>query len=156
MGIDRDFGRAFAKAETAADNHLPTSGTVFISVKDGDKAAAASIAKSLDTLGFQLIATAGTAAYLRKFELKIEGVNKIQEGGPNIIDHLEKCAVQLVINTVGDKKSEADSGAIRHKVLQDGIPYFTTIAGGKAAARGIEAILKNRLSVKAIQDYYKT
>ena len=77
MGIDRDFGRAFAKAETAADNHLPTSGTVFISVKDGDKAAAASIAKSLDTLGFQLIATAGTAAYLRKFELKIEGVRKV-------------------------------------------------------------------------------
>ncbi len=156
MGIDRDFGRAFAKAETAADNHLPTSGTVFISVKDGDKDAAASIALQLDAFGFKLIATFGTAAYLKKQGLNVTRLKKIQEGGPNIIDHLENRAVQLVINTVGDKKSEADSGAIRHKVLQDGIPYFTTIAGGRAAARGIEAILKDRLSVKAIQDYYQS
>ncbi len=156
MGIDRDFGRAFAKAETAADNHLPTSGTVFISIKDSDKDAAGSIAKRLDKIGFKLLATLGTASHLKKLGLNVTSLKKIQEGGPNILDHLEKRAVHLVINTVGDKRSEADSGAIRHKVLQDGIPYFTTIAGGKAAARGIEALLKDRLSVKAIQDYYLT
>lgn len=155
MGIDQDFGRAFAKAETAADNPLPTSGMVFISVKDRDKPAVGSIALALSRMGFDLIATEGTANYLRKRDLKIECVKKIQEGHPNIIDHLEKHAVQLVINTVGDKKSELDSGAIRRKVLQNSIPYFTTIAGARAAVRGLEALLKNRLSVKAVQDYYQ-
>ncbi len=155
MGIDQDFGNAFAKAETAADNPLPTSGTVFISVKDGDKAAVTPIAQKLNALGFQLIATKGTADYLNRFELKVEGLKKVQEGSPNILDRLKNHQVHLVVNTVGDKRSKEDSQVIRKRVLQDGTPYFTTIAGAKAAIHGIEALLKNKLRVRPLQVYHQ-
>lgn len=154
MGIDRDFGGAFAKAETAADNHLPSTGTVFLSVKDADKAASEPIANSLNKLGFHLIATDGTADYLNQRKINVGRVKKVQEGRPNILDCLKKNEVQLVINTVGDKRSEKDSYAIRHQVLQDGIPYFTTIAGAKAAVYGIEALLKRKITVRPLQDYH--
>jgi len=155
MGIDRDFGRAFAKAEAAAQNQLPLSGQVFISVKDKDKPAVADIAHQLCQMGFRLLATGGTAEYLQRLGLAVEHVKKVQEGRPHIIDKLKNQEVHLMINTVGDKMSQADSCAIRERVLQDGTPYFTTIAGARAAVCGIEALQKGRLSVKPLQEYHE-
>jgi len=154
MGIDLSFGAAFAKAEIAAENALPTSGQVFVSVKDHDKAALSLIAKQLSEIGFQLIATAGTADYLNRLGLKVKTIKKIQEGRPNIVDALKNKEIQWVINTVGDKLSQTDSREIRHIVLQDSIPYFTTIAGARAAVHGIEAILKGEIQTLPLQQYH--
>ncbi|VAX27057.1 Carbamoyl-phosphate synthase large chain [hydrothermal vent metagenome] len=154
MGIDLNFGAAFAKAEIAAENGLPTSGQVFVSVKDHDKAALSLIAKRLSEIGFRVIATAGTADYLNRLGLQVTTIKKIQEGRPNIVDALKNKEIQLVINTVGDKLSQTDSREIRHIVLQDSIPYFTTIAGARAAVHGIEAILKGEIQTLPLQQYH--
>ncbi|MFQ5587660.1 MAG: carbamoyl-phosphate synthase large subunit [Nitrospiria bacterium] len=154
MGIDSSFGGAFAKAEIAAENGLPIKGTVFVSVKDYDKAYLGPIASQLSQMGFNLIATAGTADYLQRLGLAVEAVKKVQEGRPNIADALKNEEVQLVINTVGDKLSQTDSCEIRQIVLQDGIPYFTTIAGARAAVSGIEALIQDKISVKPLQKYH--
>ncbi len=155
MGIDHDFGRAFAKAEAGAENPLPLSGKVFISVKDKDKPAILPAANRLSELGFNLIATAGTASYLIQHGLTVERVNKVKEGRPHVVDHLKNREIQLVINTVGDKISQTDSYSIRRTVLQQGIPYFTTIAGAKAAIHGIEALRKEGTVVKTLQEYHR-
>jgi len=154
MGIDSDFGGAFAKAEISAENGLPTRGRVFASVKDRDKAALGAIAKRLSEIGFDLVATAGTADFLNRLGMQVATVKKVQEGRPNIVDAVKNKEIQLVINTVGDKLAEADSREIRQIVLQDSIPYFTTIAGAKAAVRGIEALLKGSIQTLPLQQYH--
>ena len=154
MGIDHDFGRAFAKAEAGAENFLPVSGKVFISIKDKDKPAILSTAKRLFELGFSLIATAGTAAYFEQHGMTVERIYKVKEGRPHVVDALKNREIHLVINTVGDKVSQVDSFSIRQTVLYYGIPYFTTIAGAKAAVRGIEALLKGGVAVKTLQEYH--
>ncbi|WDT71808.1 MAG: ATP-grasp domain-containing protein [Candidatus Manganitrophus sp.] len=154
MGIDHDFGRAFAKAEAGAENFLPVSGKVFISVKDKDKPAILPTAKRLFELGFSLIATAGTAAYFEQHGMTVERIYKVKEGRPHVVDALKNREIHLVINTVGDKVSQVDSFSIRQTVLYYGIPYFTTIAGAKAAVRGIEALLKGGVAVKTLQEYH--
>ncbi|MBI3803431.1 MAG: carbamoyl-phosphate synthase large subunit [Nitrospirae bacterium] len=154
MGIDHDFGRAFAKAEAGAENFLPTAGKVFISVKDKDKPAILASAQRLAELGFSLIATAGTAAYLSERGLTVEKVYKVNEGRPHVVDVLKNREIHLVINTVGDKLSQTDSYSIRQTVLLNGIPYFTTIAGARAAVRGIESLLKEGMAVKTLQEYH--
>jgi carbamoyl-phosphate synthase large subunit len=154
MGIDHDFGRAFAKAEAGAENFLPVSGKVFISVKDKDKPAILPTAKRLSDLGFTLIATAGTADYLGQYGMTVERIFKVKEGRPHVVDALKNREIHLVINTVGDKVSQVDSFSIRQTVLYYGIPYFTTIAGAKAAVRGIEALMKGGVTVKTLQEYH--
>ncbi|NKE72376.1 carbamoyl-phosphate synthase large subunit [Candidatus Manganitrophus noduliformans] len=154
MGIDHDFGRAFAKAEAGAENFLPVSGKVFISIKDKDKPAILPTAKRLFELGFSLIATAGTAAYFEQHGMTVERIYKVKEGRPHVVDALKNREIHLVINTVGDKVSQVDSFSIRQTVLYYSIPYFTTIAGAKAAVRGIEALLKGGVAVKTLQEYH--
>jgi carbamoyl-phosphate synthase large subunit len=155
MGIDHDFGRAFAKAEAGAENFLPLSGKVFVSVKDKDKEAVLPIARRLAELGFSLVATLGTAGYLNQNGLMVEKINKVKQGRPHIVDILKNKEVHLVINTVGDKVSQIDSYSIRQTVLHHSIPYFTTIAGARAAVRGIEALLKEGMKVKSLQEYHQ-
>ncbi|HIE65154.1 MAG: carbamoyl-phosphate synthase large subunit [Nitrospira sp.] len=156
MGIDRDFGRAYAKAEAAVDNLLPLKGKVFISVKDHDKTAVAPIAMRLSELGFQLTATGGTAAYLDKKGLRVETIKKVKEGRPHIVDFLKNGEIDMVINTVGDKASQIDSYSIRQTILQHNTPYFTTIAGARAAVCGIEALREEGvLTVKTLQEYHQ-
>ncbi|HLG22604.1 MAG TPA: carbamoyl-phosphate synthase large subunit [Candidatus Manganitrophaceae bacterium] len=155
MGIDPHFGRAFAKAEAAAENFLPLSGKVFLSVKDKDKPAIFEIAKRLSEMGFSLIATAGTAQHLNQRGVPAEKINKVKEGRPHVVDALKNREIHLVINTVGDKLSQADSYSIRQTVLHSGIPYFTTIAGAKAAVRGIEALIEEGMAVKSLQEYHQ-
>ncbi len=139
MGIATDFGMAFVKAQEAARNPLPTSGCVFISVKDKDKPAAAAIARALSEMGFSLLATSGTAEYLRRCGQTVESIAKVKEGSPHIVDRLKEGTIDLVINSVGDRTSQEDSRSIRQMVLEIGIPYFTTVAGAKAAVAGIKS-----------------
>ncbi|MBI3811920.1 MAG: carbamoyl-phosphate synthase large subunit [Nitrospirae bacterium] len=155
MGIDTDFGSAFAKSQSAAGATLPRAGKVFISVKDKDKAAVMPVARRLTELGFTIVATDGTARSLGEQAIASERVNKVQEGRPHIVDHLKNREIALVINSVGDKKSQADSYSIRRAALTYAIPYFTTLAEAKAAVRGIEAVLKQGFRIQPLQDYHR-
>jgi carbamoyl-phosphate synthase large subunit len=154
MGISKDFGTAFAKAQIAAGNRLPHSGTVFVSVRDDDKAEIVGVAGVLQEAGFNIIATGGTARYLRERGIKVESVLKVTEGRPNIVDMIKSKKVDMVINTSFGAKSVADSYSIRRSSVDSGLPHFTTVAGAKAAALGIRAVLTGGLDVKPLQEYH--
>lgn len=154
MGIDQNFGWAFAKSQAAASLSLPHMGTIIMSVKDGDKPGTVNVAKRLQVLGFKLQATKGTAEYLCEHGLHVESVNKVKEGRPHLVDHIKNRQVQLVVNTVGTASSHHDSLPIRREALQQNIPYFTTIQGIQAAVTAIEAMKKAPLTIKPLQDYH--
>jgi carbamoyl-phosphate synthase large subunit len=153
MGIDASFGIAFAKAQLGGGMRLPKSGRVFISVRDEDKPSACKVAKKLHRIGFEIVATRGTVAYLAARGVPAESVNKIQDGGPHIGDQIKRGEVAMVINTPQDAHSHADSFLIRRLALDYQVPYFTTMAGAEAAAEGIEYLERGELDVKALQDY---
>ncbi len=155
MGIDTELRRAFAKAQLAAGTNLPLSGTAFVSVKDDDKPRIVSIVRKLQELGFGLMATRGTAAYLENLKIHCRMVNKVIEGRPHVVDHMKNGEVQLVINTTFGEKEVAQSYSIRRTALVHNVPYYTTISGAKAAVGAIEVLKKEGLDVRALQDYYK-
>ena len=132
MGISRDFGGAFRDAQIASGMDLPVSGTVFVSVSDRDKEEAVRVSRDLVALGFDLVATAGTAGRLEKEGIRTLKVNKVKEGRPHIVDLIKDGQVQLVINTVSGKQAQKDSLSIRQETLLRNIPYYTTIEGAKA------------------------
>ncbi|NJN21488.1 MAG: carbamoyl-phosphate synthase large subunit, partial [Leptolyngbya sp. RL_3_1] len=153
MGIDVDFGKAFAKAALGANQQLPQTGTVFISMNDRDKEAVVPIAKTFAELGFTLIATSGTQQVLANHGLTVETVLKIHEGRPHIADAIKNGQVQLIVNTpVGDTAKE-DDRAIRRAALSYKVPTVTTLAAAKATAAAIKAMQTETLTVKALQDY---
>jgi len=154
MGIDSELGLAFAKSQLAAGQKLPTSGTVFISAKDGDKAVATNIAAKLHRLGFNLIATAGTHQSLEANGVPAKKVLKVSEGRPNIVDSIINGEVDLVINTAEGKGPASDAYLIRRNAIDRGLAYITTIAGAKATADAIEAMIGKDLDVTPLQDYY--
>jgi carbamoyl-phosphate synthase large subunit len=154
MGMDADFGWAFAKSQSAAGVSLPRSGTVLISVKDQDKPAALDVARRLRQLGFRIEATRGTAAYLREHGVDSDEVNKVTEGRPHLVDHIKNGEISLVINTVWGQASQADSASIRREALQRGVPYYTTMPGARAAGMAIEAMLKKGLTIRSLQEYH--
>lgn len=156
MGIDKDFGWAFAKSQAAAGLSLPYSGTALMSVKDADKPATLDVARHLLQLGFTIQATKGTAAFLEQHGVDVTTVNKVKEGRPHIVDHIKNGEFCLVVNTVGSTSSQADSSPIRKEALYQGIPYFTTMQGAKAAVMGIEACVKHSLTVRTLQEYHTT
>ena len=135
MGIDRDFGRAFAKSQLGAGSMLPKSGTVFISVREKDKAAIVAPAKRLAELGFRIIATSGTQRALQAAGLQVDHSNKVLEGRPHVVDEIRNGTVQLVINTSEGKQSVADSFSLRRAALSDRVPYYTTLAAHAARLR---------------------
>ena len=137
MGIGSSFGIAFAKSQAAVGYELPTQGTVFISVHDQDKPRVLPVAESLDKLGFDLIGTSGTAAYLRDHGIPTDTVFKLKEGRPHVVDRIKNGDVQLVINTSLGKKTSSDAYEIRRTTLAYNIPYTTTIAGAKALAEAV-------------------
>jgi carbamoyl-phosphate synthase large subunit len=153
MGIDASFGIAFAKAQLGGGMRLPRSGNVFISVRDDDKPSASAIAHKLHALGFTIVATRGTAAYLAARGIPAETVRKVQEGGSHIGDQIKRGEVAMVINTPQDAHSQADSYLIRRYALDYQVPYFTTMAGAEAAAEGIEYLEQREFDVHALQDY---
>ncbi len=154
MGIDTEFGMAFAKAQIAAGNRLPLSGTVFISVKDEDKPAAAQVAHRLVEDGFRIIATRGTAAFLHKEGVPVEVVKKVQEGRPHVVDVIVNGEAALLINTTQGAKAMADSYHIRRAALEYNVPYFTTMAGARAAVSAIRSLRRSEFQVKPLQEYY--
>ncbi|UVT17532.1 MAG: carbamoyl-phosphate synthase large subunit [Nitrospira sp.] len=155
MGIDGDFGWAFAKSQAGAGAVLPTSGTAFISVKESDRPAALEVGRHLSKLGMHIQGTSGTAEYLRHHGLDVEVVNKVNEGRPHIVDHIKNGSVALVVNTVRTASAHVDSLSIRREALHRGIPYFTTMRGAYAAVMGIEAIMKKDLAIRTLQEYHR-
>jgi carbamoyl-phosphate synthase large subunit len=155
MGIDSDFGWAFAKSQAGAGAILPTSGTAFISVKESDRPAALEVGRLLSKLGMRIQGTSGTAGYLRDHGLPAEVVNKVNEGRPHIVDHIKNGSVALVVNTVRTASAHVDSLSIRREALHRSIPYFTTMRGAHAAVMGIEAILKKELAIRTLQEYHR-
>ena len=154
MGIDQDFGWAFAKSQAGAGAPLPKGGTAFISVKESDRPAALEVAKQLKRLGFKILGTRGTVDYLHTHGLEVETVNKVKEGRPHIVDHIKNGQIALVVNTVRTASAHADSLSIRREALNKGLAYYTTIRGARAAVMGIEAILKKELTIRSLQEYH--
>ena len=154
MGLDTDFGRAYAKSQMAADSSLPLTGTVFISVRDKDKKSMIPIAKKLVQMDFKIVATQGTAKVLSENNVSVTPVLKATEGRPNIVDHIKNNEIQLVINTTEGKAAQEASYSIRRTALVHRVPYFTTVAGAVATTKAIEALKNGRLDVKPIQEYY--
>ncbi|MCA1958054.1 MAG: carbamoyl-phosphate synthase large subunit [Nitrospira sp.] len=155
MGIDEDFGWAFAKSQAGAGAALPKSGTAFISVKATDRPAALEVARRLRAVGFHIQATTGTAHYLREHGVDVATVNKVSEGRPHIVDHIKNGEVALVVNTVQTASAHSDSISIRREALQKGLSYYTTMRGAMAAVLGIEAIVKKGLSIRSLQEYHR-
>ena len=152
MGWDRNFGRAFLKAQMGAGMDLPTSGKVFVSIKDDDKTELMkNAATNLVDLGFQIVATDGTCKWLSDVGIPCEKVNKVYEGRPNIVDHLKNAEIKLVVNTTEGTQSINDSREIRSVALFDKIPYFTTAAAAIAAVMAMQARNEGDLTVKALQ-----
>ena len=152
MGWDRDFPRAFLKAQMGAGNPLPRNGCVFFSIKDMDKSDdMLTAARILLEQGFTLRATRGTAAWLTEHDIACEIVNKVYEGRPNITDMMKDEAIQLVMNTTEGAQAVEDSKSIRSIALYDKIPYFTTAAGAYAAALAIKAQAEDEIGVKSLQ-----
>ncbi|OHC96807.1 MAG: carbamoyl phosphate synthase large subunit [Sphingomonadales bacterium RIFCSPLOWO2_12_FULL_63_15] len=154
MGIDSNFATAFAKAQIGAGTLLPTSGTVFISLKDSDKPVILPAARKLADMGFTLIATGGTADYLANHGIAVEKVNKVAEGRPHIVDKITDGDVQLIFNTTEGWQSLKDSKAIRTSALRGKVASFTTAAASVAAADAIEALRGHPLEVRSLQSYY--
>jgi carbamoyl-phosphate synthase large subunit len=154
MGLDFDYSVAFAKAQMGGGSQLPSSGTVFISVKDEDKPRILDAMRLLKELGFQIIATHGTQRYLAEHGVAVEAVNKVHEGRPHIVDRIKNRGVQLVFNTTDGAQALADSRAMRRAALLHKVPYYTTLSGAVAAAHGIKAYLGGDLEVRALQSYF--
>ena len=132
---------------------LPKLGTLFISVKDSDKSKILSFCKNLLDLGFNIIATRGTSKYLEQHDIKVKTINKVSEGRPHLVDAIKDGLVHIIFNTTEGEQSIKESFSLRRAALSAHIPYYTTIAGSKAATEAIVAINKDELTVKSIQSY---
>jgi carbamoyl-phosphate synthase large subunit len=155
MGLDQDFGRAFAKSQLGAGSKVPVDGAVFVSVKDQDKPALVKPVKRLIELGFKVVATGGTADFLAKHGIQSQRVNKVLEGRPHIVDMMKDGKIQLVFNTVDGTSALADSFTLRRTALMNKIAYYTTVAGAKASVEGIAAVSGGALDVAPLQSYFK-
>ena len=154
MGLDANFARAFLKAQLGAGQNLPRSGAVFVSVKDKDKPLIAGAVKKLLAMGFDVLATPGTAAYFRNLGLTVRAINKVHQGSPHIVEAMQRGEVKLVFNTVAGAKAIADSFDLRRSALMGGIPYFTTVSGIAAAVDAISELNKGELEVAPLQSYF--
>ena len=153
MGLDTDFGRAFAKAQIAAGADLPTGGAAFISVRDADKAAMAPLGRELAAMGFALVATRGTADRLEAAGLRVRRIRKVREGRPHLVDAISDGEVDLVFNTTEGDQAISDSYSLRRAALGRRIPYYTTVAGCRAAVAAIAALRRGPLEVASLQSY---
>ncbi len=154
MGLDADLGIAYAKSQMAANSPLPLSGKVFISVSDAHKAHVADVARQFVQLGFEIIATGGTATVLENAGLKVQRVFKLTEGRPHVVDLLKNKEIQLVINTPAGQSPREDEIKIRTTAVYTGTPIMTTLSGARAAALGIAALKKNGYAVKTVQEFH--
>jgi len=154
MGGSSSFGVAFAKAQLAVGQRLPENGTAFVSVNNDDKANLLPIARDLAELGFHLVATRGTAAFLRAYGLHVDVVYKVNEGRPNIADEIVNRKIALVINTPLGRESFFDDRTVRRAAMMHEVPCITTLTGAAAAVSAIRALRQQGVGVRALQDYY--
>ena len=154
LGLADNPGLAFFKSQEAANQVLPTSGTVLVTVADGEKPGALEAARRFSTLGFTIRATAGTHAYLKEHGVESEPILKMQEGRPNIADAVKNDEIQLVVNTPAGRASVSDDSYIRKAAIRHRVPYITTSAAAIAAAKGVAAFLEGRGEVKSLQEYH--
>ncbi len=154
MGIDEDFPKAFAKSQIGAGMNLPRGGTVFVSVRDRDKADAVAVARELSGIGFKLLATHGTQRYLEDNGLEVMAVNKVLEGRPHCVDAIINGEVQMVINTTEGAQAIADSYSIRRESLVNNIAYYTTMTAARAASAAIRTMMDDSLEVAPLQSYF--
>ena len=153
MGIDKTFGRAFAKSQLATGIKLPKQGTTFISVKDSDKSKSVKIAQGLQEMGYQIVATKGTADYLKINGVDAEVIKKVKDGSPHCVEAIESGRINLVINTTFGEQAIKDSFSLRRSSLNKNLPYCTTIAGASALLGGLKAIKQEDLGITTIQEY---
>ena len=154
MGLDNHFGTAFAKSQIGAGTGVPSEGTVFVSMREQDKASVVEAVRSLEDAGFKIIATAGTQTFLKEQGIKAEKINKVMEGRPHNVDAVKNGEVQLVFNTTEGVQAIADSRSMRRAALLNKVPYYTTLAGSIAAAKGICAHKAGSLEVRPLQSYF--
>ncbi|WP_020184672.1 carbamoyl-phosphate synthase large subunit [Methylopila sp. 73B] len=154
MGLDYDYGVAFAKSQLGGGTRVPQSGTLFVSVKEADKDRVLPAVRMLADLGFKVIATSGTQRHLAAHGVDARKINKVLEGRPHVVDAIKNGGVQLVFNTTDGAQALADSRSLRRAALLHKVPYYTTLAGAVAAAQGIKAYLGGDLEVRALQSYF--
>jgi len=154
MGLAQDFEMAFLKSQLGSGTRLPESGTIFVSVRDSDKAMFAELGRDLVGMGFSLVGTHGTARFLTDHGAACTPINKVLEGRPHIVDAIKNHQVQLVINTTDGEQAIRDSFSLRRTALQERVPYYTTAAGARAAVQALKALKTGRLEVAPLQSYY--
>jgi carbamoyl-phosphate synthase large subunit len=155
MGICNSFGMAFAKAQMAAGFHLPTEGCVFISVHDSHKDKIVPVAEAFRRMGFEILATRGTAARLERFGIKVRTVLKVSEGRPHVLDHIKNGTIQVAINTTVGRQSSRDAYHIRRGTLLYNVLYTTTIAGARALSEAVAALRREEWTVTPLQEYHQ-
>ena len=155
MGIDKEFGIAFAKSQIAGGTNVPIGGVVFVSVKDTDKEKIYKPVKELEDIGFSILATGGTCDFLEEKGIKTKRINKVLQGSPHIVDEITKNNIALVFNTTETPQAIKDSKSIRRSSLENSVPYYTTVSGAIAAVSGIKAIKNGEMDVDTIQSYKK-
>ncbi|MEM7619170.1 MAG: carbamoyl-phosphate synthase large subunit [Pseudomonadota bacterium] len=153
MGLDTAYPLAFAKSQIGAGAHVPTEGTVFVSVKDTDKPRLVEPLRDLVEMGFELVATRGTKRYMEEHDIPCETINKVLEGRPHIVDAVKNKDVQIVFNTTEGAQALKDSRSIRETALNYNVPYYTTFSGIMAVTQAIHALKDGQLDVKPLQDY---
>jgi carbamoyl-phosphate synthase large subunit len=153
MGVGRTFAEAFLKSQLGASTKLPEGGRAFISVRKEDYVKVVEIAQQLDRLGFELVATKGTAAALTASGLQVQAVNKVAEGRPHIVDMIKNGDISFIVNVTEDKRAVADSYEIRRSALQNKVTYYTTLAGAKAACIGMAHM--QEIQVESLQNLHK-
>jgi len=154
MGISERFSIAFAKSQIAAGTVLPRRGRIFVSMADRAKPYIAPLARRLERLGYELIATRGTAQYLEQAGIKVQRIKKIQEGHPNLVDLMRDGQLQLVLNTPSGKGARTDEGHIRASAVAHGVPCITTLQAADAAVRALEALREEEITVQPIQERF--
>jgi carbamoyl-phosphate synthase large subunit len=154
MGHASHFGHAFAKAEMAAGERLPISGTALITVNDFDKGAALKIGRDLYRLGFKLLATHGTADWFNRNNIPTTAVNKVSEGSPHIVDLIERGDIHLILNTPLGRRSRDDTQDVRAAAIRYNVPLLTTLSAAAAAVNGIMALQGKELKVKSLQAHH--
>tara|TARA_Y100001960_G_C14535557_1_gene758263 strand:- start:48 stop:956 length:909 start_codon:yes stop_codon:yes gene_type:complete len=155
MGIDKTFGKAFAKAQIATGLNIPLEGHVFISVKNTDKPQAVIIAEKLHLMGYKLVATRGTADYLDSAGIPVDPINKVQQGSPHIVESIAEGNIVLVVNTTLGPRAIEDSLSMRRACITQNLPYFTTIAGAFAMLEAMRELRESELSIQSIQEFSK-
>ena len=155
MGIDKEFGIAFAKSQIAGGTNVPIGGVVFVSVKDTDKEKIYKPVKELEDIGFSILATGGTCDFLEEKGIKAKRINKVLQGSPHIVDEITNNNIALVFNTTETPQAIKDSKSIRRSSLENSVPYYTTVSGAIAAVSGIKAIKNGEMDVDTIQSYKK-